>query len=225
MKQYVVIGCGKFGSSLARALYELDNEVLAVDINGEKIDEIMDYVTHGVEADVTDERVLEELGISNADVVIVAIGSNFQASVMATLVSKELGVKKILAKASDENHGKVLKRLGADRIIYPEEDMAKRVAHNLASSNILDFINISSEYSLVEVKHMRAWTGKTLEDINIHKKYGVTVLAIKSGKDLKISPKSSELINDGDILVIVGRADDVKKIEEIVGEEDEIYRK
>ena len=147
MKQYVVIGCGRFGSSVAKTLYELGNDVLAIDRNEEIVQEIYEYVTHAVQADVMDENVLKELGIRNFDVVIVSIGSDLEASILATLIAKELGVKVVIAKAQSELHGKVLSKIGADKVIFPERDMGVRVGHNLVSSNILDFIELSPDFS------------------------------------------------------------------------------
>ncbi len=143
MKSFAVIGLGRFGTAVAKVLAELGNEVLAVDKDPEVIKEVSSLVTYAVEADVMDETVLRDLGISNMDAVVISIGSDLQASIMATLISKELGVKRVVAKAQTELHGKVLKKIGADRIIFPERDMGSRVAHNLTSRNILDYQKIS----------------------------------------------------------------------------------
>ncbi len=133
MKSFAVIGCGRFGTSIAKTLFEIGNEVLAVDKNPELVKDVSEHVTYAVEADVMDESVLKELGLSNFDVVIVGIGSNLEASIMATLIAKELGVKKVVAKAQSEFHGKLLAKIGADKVVFPERDMGTRVAHNLTS--------------------------------------------------------------------------------------------
>lgn len=218
MKSFAVIGLGRFGTAVAKVLAELGNEVLAVDKDPEVIKEVSSLVTYAVEADVMDETVLMDLGISNMDAVVISIGSDLQASIMATLISKELGVKRVVAKAQTELHGKVLKKIGADRIIFPERDMGSRVAHNLTSRNILDYIEVSPEFSILEVEALKSWAGKDLKELRLRNKYGVNVIAIKRGSHVNISPSSDDEIKDGDIVIIIGSAEDVKKIEMRVGE-------
>lgn len=218
MKQFAVIGCGRFGSSVAETLYKLGHEVLAIDLDEEKVQEISDRVTCAVQADVSDEKVLIELGIRNFDVVIISIGSNYQASIMATLIAKELGVKKVIAKANDELHGKVLSKIGADRIIFPERDMGIRVAHNLVSSNILDFIELSPDYGVLEIAALDEWADKTLKELRLPSRYGISVMAIKRGKDINISPYADDVILKGDILVVLGNTDNIESLEQSVGE-------
>lgn len=218
MKQFVVIGCGRFGSSVAKTLYDLGHEVLAIDLDEEKVQEISDSVTCAVQADVTDEKVLAELGIRNFDVVIVSIGSNYQASIMATLIAKDLGVKKVIVKAHDELHGKVLSKIGADRIIFPERDMGVRVAHNLVSSNILDFIELSPDYSILEIAALEKWSNRTLKELRLPTKYGINVMAIKRGDDINVSPYADDIILEGDVLVVIGSTKDIEKLEQSVGE-------
>lgn len=218
MKQFVVIGCGRFGSSVAETLYKLGHEVLAIDLDEEKVQEISGRVTCAVQADVSDEKVLIELGIRNFDVVIVSIGSNYQASIMATLMAKELGVNRVIAKADDALHGKVLSKIGADKVIYPERDMGIRVAHNLVSSNILDFIELSPDYSILEVTALEQWANKTLKELKLPSKYGINVMAIKREKDINVSPYADDIILKNDILVVIGNTLDIKKIEQSVGD-------
>lgn len=218
MKSFAVIGCGRFGSSVARTLYGLGNEVLAVDISEEVIHEISEDVTHAVQADVMDESVLKELGLRNFDVVIVSIGSDIEASIMATLVSKEMGVKRVLAKAQSELHGKVLQKIGADKVIFPERDMGARVAHNLTSKNIIDYIELSPDFSILEISALEAWHEKSLADLRLRNKYGVNVIAIKQGDKINMSPSADSIILKDDIVVIIGSKIDIKKIEQKVGE-------
>lgn len=218
MKSFAVIGLGRFGQAVTKVLSELGNEVLAIDKNPEVIREAATYATYAVEADVMDETVLRDLGLSNMDAVVVSIGSDLQASIMATLLSKELGVSRVIAKAQTELHAKVLKKIGADRIIFPERDMGSRVAHNLTSRNILDYIELSPEFSILEVEALKSWSGKNLKDLRLRNKYGVNVIAIKRGHKINISPISEDVIMDGDIVIIIGSASDVKKIEMRVGE-------
>lgn len=219
MKQYVVIGCGRFGSSVAKTLYGLGNEVLAIDKDEEKVQEISDSVTHAVQADVMDESVLRELGIKNFDIVVVSIGSDLEASIMATLIAKELGVKTVIAKAQSDLHGKVLSKIGADKVVFPERDMGVRVAHNLVSTNILDFIELSPDYSIVEITAIPEWENKTLKELRLPTKYGINVMAIKREKFINVSPYADDMILKGDVLVVIGSTEDLKKIEHLAAGE------
>lgn len=219
MKQFVVIGCGRFGSSVARTLYEMGNEVLAIDKDEEKVQEISDSVTHAVQADVMDEGVLRELGIQNFDIVVVSIGSDLEASIMATLIAKELGIKTVIAKAQSDLHGKVLSKIGADKVVFPERDMGVRVAHNLASTNILDFIELSPDYSIVEITAIPEWENNTLKELRLPTKYGINVMAIKREKFINVSPYADDMILKGDVLVVIGSTEDLKRIEHIASGE------
>lgn len=214
MRQYVIIGCGRFGSSVAKTLYKMGHDVLAIDSNEEIVQYISEEVTHAIQADATDERVLKSLGIRNFDVAIITIGSNIQSSIMATLMVKELGVKYVVAKAHNEIHAKLLLKIGADRVVFPERDMGMRVAHNLVSSNILDYIELSPEYSIMEITPPNEWIGNTLLDLNIRSKYGINVVAIKSDDEISVSPIAMDRINEGDILVVIGHNKDIEKLEE-----------
>lgn len=218
MKSFVVIGCGRFGGAIARTLYSLGNEVLAIDISEDIIKEISDEVTHAVQADVMDETVLRDLGLRNFDVAVVAIGSDIEASIMATLVVKELGIKKVIAKALSDIHGKVLTKIGADKVIFPERDMGVRVAHNLASTNILDFIELSPDYSILEITALKEWEDKSLAQLRLSTKYGINVMAIKRGNTISVSPNGEVVIEKGDILVVIGSTNDIKRIEQKAGE-------
>ncbi|WP_353092510.1 TrkA family potassium uptake protein [Tissierella praeacuta] len=218
MKSFVVIGCGRFGAAVARTLYSLGNEVLAIDISEEVIKELSDEVTHAVQADVMDEMVLMDLGLRNFDVAVVAIGSDIEASIMATLVVKELGIKKVIAKAQSELHGKVLNKIGADKIIFPERDMGVRVAHNLASTNILDFIELSPDYSILEIAALKEWEERSLAQLKLPTKYGINIMAIKRGNGISVSPNGEVTIEQGDVLVIIGSTKDIKRVEQKAGE-------
>ena len=218
MKSFAVIGCGRFGSAVARTLYELGNEVLAIDGDEEMVEAISQDVTHAVQADVMDEGVLHELGLSNVDVAIVSIGSDMQASIMATLIVKELGVPKVIAKAQSELHGKVLKKIGADKVIFPERDMGVRVAQNLASQRIIDYIELSPDYSILEITAIPAWYGKTLETLKLRNKFGINVMAIKRYDSIIVSPEPEEKVNIGDVLVVLGNTNDISRLESKAGE-------
>lgn len=215
-KQFVVIGLGRFGSSVAETLYELGNDVLVIDKDEDIIQEISDNVTHAVQMDATDESALRTLGLRNFDVAIVTIGANIQASVMATLLVKELGVKYIIAKANNKIHSKVLYKIGADRVILPEQDMGVRVAHNLVSSSILDYIELSPDYSIMEIQALEEWNGKSLREIKLRSQYGINVMAIKKGDDINISPYADDIVNANDIIVAIGSAKDLSKLEGMI---------
>lgn len=215
-KQFLIIGLGRFGSSIAKTIYELGHDVLAIDKDEEKVQEISDYVTHAVQMDSTDESILKTLGVTNFDVAVVTIGSNLQDSVMATLILKELGVKYIIAKANNELHAKVLTKIGADKVVLPERDMGTRVAHNLVSSNILDYIELSEEYSILEIEAIKEWFNKSLKEIEIRKKHGINVVAIKKGEKVNISPSAEDIIKENDVLVALGSAKDLNKFESMI---------
>lgn len=212
-KQFVVIGLGRFGSSVAKTLYALGHDVLAIDMNEDFVQDISDDVTHAVQMDATDEAALKTLGIRNFDVAVITIGANIQASVMATLLVKEQGVKYIIAKGNSDIHAKVLYKIGADRVILPEKDMGIRVAHNLVSSNILDYIELSPDYSIIEIDSPIDWHGKTLSDLSLRTRFGINVVAIKTGHDVNVSPYPDDKIEHGDVVVAIGSADDLRILE------------
>ncbi len=213
-KQFAVIGMGRFGSSVARTLYEMDYEVMGIDEDEERINENIQSVTHAIAADCTDEMALKEIGIRNFDVVVVAIGADIQASILTTLILKELGVKKIVVKAQNERHGQVLYKVGADRVVFPERDMGVRVAHNLISANVLDFIELAEDYSVAEVVVTSNMVGKSIRQLDVRARFGVNIIAIKSGDKFNISPRPDEMIERHDVLVVIGHNLDLKKFEE-----------
>lgn len=197
MKSYIVFGCGKFGSSAAKTLSELGNEVMVVDINLDSIEEIADYVTTAIQCDVMDENATSEMGLKNFDAAVVAIGTNFEAAIMSTVLAKEAGIEYIVAKATSNRQALILKKLGADKIIFPERDMGVRVAHNLSASNLMDFIQLSPDYSIAEFLCPVTWVGKNLKQLNVRSKYKVTVLAIERGNDdIKIDPYPDSLLQE-----------------------------
>lgn len=212
-KQFAVIGMGRFGSSVAKTLYTMGFEVLAIDSSEQRIQEVISLVTHGVQADSTDEDALRALGVRNFDVVVVAIGQDIQSSILTTLILKDMGVPTLIVKAQNELHGKVLEKIGADRVIFPERDMGNRVAHHLISPNILDMIELSDDYSIVEIKASQGMIGRNLRQLDIRAQYGCNVMAIKTKDGMNIAPHAEDLIQDGDILVIVGKNDDLHHFE------------
>lgn len=212
-KQFAVIGMGRFGTSVAQSLARLGYEVLAIDANDARIQDVVNKVTHAVAADSTDEEALRALGIRNFDVVVVAIGQDIQASILTTLILKELGVPCIIVKAQNELHGKVLSKIGADKVIFPERDMGLRVAHNLISPNLIDFIELSEDYSIAELQAMPVMVGKNLKQLDIRARFRCNVMAIKTGDKMNIAPNAEDSIREGDVLVIVGRNDDLARLE------------
>lgn len=218
MKTFAVIGLGRFGTSLAITLCRMGHEVLAIDEDEKKVEEIIEFVTHAVQADAKDEQALKELDIKNFDAVIVSVGKNIQASIWVTVMLKEMGVKKVIAKAQTELHGKVLSRVGADKVVFPERDMGERVARALVSDNIMEQITLSPEHSIIEMIAPPKFIGKTLQDIALGREFGVTVLAIRRGKEILISPNAKTEIIEGDLLVIIGRNEQLEKMEKLMNE-------
>lgn len=212
MKQnYAVIGLGRFGGSICRTLIEAGQEVLAIDTNEDRVNEYMNIATHAVVGNAQDEMVLKSLGIRNFDHVIVAIGEDIQASILVTLMVKEMGVPNILAKAQNEYHARVLEKVGADRVVHPERDMGIRIGHNLVSKNILDFIELSDEFSLAEIRVTNPkFFNQTLLTLNIRQKYGLTVVAIRrADTKVVVSPAANEVVLENDNLLVIGDAEDV----------------
>lgn len=215
MKQFAVIGLGRFGVSVAESLYKQGYDVMAVDSDEERVQKFSDEVTHVVQADCTDENALKALGIRNFDVVVVAIGEDIQANVMTTLLLKEMGVPYVVAKAKNALHGRMLEKIGADRVVYPERDMGVRIAHNIISRNVMDYIELSPELGVVEVNAPQELIGKSLQQANLRSRFGVNVVAIKRDEEIDVSPKAEDVITAGDILVVIGKTEGVLKLEEM----------
>ncbi|MGH2453739.1 MAG: potassium channel family protein [bacterium] len=213
MGEFAVIGLGRFGSSVARTLYELGHNVLAIDKDEEVLREVVDHVTHAVQVDSTDPEALRAVGITNLDAVVVAIGAEIQESILTTLLLKDLGVKKVVAKAVDDQQGKVLQKVGADLVIFPERDMGERVAHSLASPNVLEYIELSPEYTIEEVNVPARLGGQTLGDLDLRGKFGVNVLLIRRDSQLLISPGTDVRLQTGDVLVVVGENRQLNRLE------------
>ena len=211
-KQYLVIGCGRFGSSVAKKMCQLGNEVMVIDKDEDSINNIAELVTHTAIVDVTEERDLKSIGLGNFDVVIVAISLDIRASIMATVMAKEMGVPKVVCKAKDELQAKVLYKIGADKVVFPERDMGIRLAYNLASENILDQINLDPEYSIMEIVTPQNWVGKTIIELNLRAKYDITVLAVKTQSGLKVMPSPNYKMQEKNILIIIGNTDKISDI-------------
>lgn len=212
VKQFVVFGLGRFGASIATTLAEAGYEVMVVDKSEEKIQEISPFVTHAVQADAVDMETLKSLGIRNFDVGIVAIGKDIQSSIMITLLLKELGIAYVIAKASTEVHQRVLQKLGADRIILPEHEMGKRIAASLIAGNIIDYIQLSPDHSIMEISILSEWTNSTIRDLNVRGKYGINIIAVEHKGSINVSPEPEYVLRPEDVLVVVG---DNKALQEL----------
>ncbi|MCM3635597.1 potassium channel family protein [Paenibacillus camelliae] len=212
-KQFLVVGLGRFGSSMTRTLVDNGHEVLAVDKDAELVQDIAPYATHAVQADCTDEVVLKQLGVSNFTHAIVAIGDDLQASILTTLMLKEMNIPIVITKARDEMHGNVLRKIGADKIIYPERDMAVRLANQLSSNSIIDYIELSDEYNIVEMLAPAAMIGLSLQKLNIRARFGCTILAIKTEQRMNIAPSADDKIEAGNILLVIGSQEQVLQLE------------
>ncbi|MFP3511555.1 TrkA family potassium uptake protein [Peribacillus sp. SIMBA_075] len=208
-RQYAVIGLGRFGTSVAHRLYSAGQEVLGIDISGERVENAELSVTHAVIADTTEEETLKSIGIRNFDCVIVAIGIDMQSSILTTLLLKELGVKKVIAKALNKNHGQVLTKVGADWVIYPERDMGERVANQLLSPNMLNYIELSKEYNIEEIIVPMSMKGKSLRELDLRAKYNISVIAIVSNGEIIIAPSPDQDIQEKDMLLVVGNKEDL----------------
>jgi len=219
MRQFAVFGLGIFGSSIAVALYEQGFTVLGVDIQEEPVKELAGKITEVVQADTTDEKVLEALGIKNFDVAIVSIGNDIQSSVLTTLAVKELGVPLVIARAINAMHGRILAKIGADRVIFPEQDMALKVAKTLSFPNAIRTEELFPGHNIVEIQLPSSLHGSTLNKSKLRNRYGITVLALRRGGKYIVSPSADETLLDGDVIYILGSEDQLKKFfkEEVGG--------
>ncbi|SFE18874.1 trk system potassium uptake protein TrkA [Bacillus sp. OV194] len=212
-KQFAVIGLGRFGGSICREFAKMGYEVMAVDRDIERVNEYASIATQAVQANSTDEKALSALGIRNFNHVIVSIGEDIQSSILTTLLLKEAGVNKVWVKAQNDYHHKVLEKVGADRIIHPERDMALRVAQLITSEKIIDFIELSNEHSIIEVGVTDKLAGKTLTELDVRAKYGCNIVAIKKNNDILVSPIANVVLKPGDVLVVIGQNKDLNRFE------------
>ena len=215
MKSYVVVGLGRFGSEAAKRLCELGGEVLAIDCRSELVQHISSFVTQAVVGDARDKGVLKALGVENFDCAIVAIGDSLGDSVLATMNLKELGVPYVVCKAYDDTHRQVLLKLGANKVVIPEQEQANRLARSLSSANVLDYIELSDAYGIMEVPAPTSWIGKSLKDLNVRAKLGVNIIAIKQGDNINVSPGADYEIMPGDIMEIIGDTDALTAVQKL----------
>lgn len=217
-KEFAVIGLGRFGSSIIKELRELNVNVLAIDKDEAIINDYKDMVTEAVIGNTMDENVLKSVGITNFDHVIVAIGENIQASILTTLILKDLGVEKVTVKAQNDYHGRVLEKIGADAVIHPERDIGRLLAHRLVSTHTLDILEISDDHSIVEFKAIDDFNDKTLEQLDFRNEFGVSVLAIKRHEHIIVSPDANTKILEDDILILIASDQDLSKFEIVMGD-------
>jgi len=212
--QFAVIGLGRFGSSLAMTLMREGYEVLGIDKDEEIINHMAGNLTHAIVADTTDEDAMRAIGIRNVDCAVVAIGDDTQSSIMTALLLKDLGVKLVVAKALSQIHGKVLERIGVDRVIFPERDMGERVAHQLISPNLLDFIEISKDYSICELKVFPKIAGRTLKELDLRAQYGFSVVAVhKKTGGVVVAPPAEHVLEEKDVMVVIGKLEQIEHFE------------
>lgn len=204
MKSCVVVGLGRFGSEVARRLYGYGCEVLAIDNCSENVQQIADQVTHAVVGNAQDKDVLRALSAQDFECAIVAIGDSLADSVLATMNLKELGIPRVICKAHDETHRQVLLKLGADQVVIPEKENAARLAKSLSSRNVLDYIELSAEYGIIEVNAPSVWQNKSLKELNVRAKLGVNILAVRREGKINVSPSADFTIADGDVMLVLG---------------------
>ncbi|MCD6137202.1 MAG: TrkA family potassium uptake protein [Deltaproteobacteria bacterium] len=216
MKRFAVIGLGNFGFYVAKTLFEDGHDVIAIDKNRERVQEIEPFCSEAVVLDVTDKKRLKALGLEDVDAAVISTGAATSSSILLTLHLHEFGVKKILAKAIDEDHGKILEKVGASEIIYPEKAMAIRVARSLSTPNIMDFILLSEDYNLLQISPPQTFVGKSLKELDLRAKYNVHVIAIKEvvPENFILVPPADFVIKDSDVLIMLGKAKDIKRIKD-----------
>lgn len=214
MRQIAVLGLSRFGSSVARSLTSMGVEVLGVDNDPEKVADLVHDITHVVQADILDNDALDSLGLRNFDAVVLSI-KDVEISCLATIALKDHGAAYVVAQAGAEPHAKILQRIGADKVIMPEKDMGIRLARSLAGENIIDYMELSARHSLMEIEALEEWVGRTIKENNIRNRYGINVVAIRSGKALRVSPTGDELVHDGDLMVVIGDNDDLEKLQKM----------
>lgn len=216
-KQYIVIGLGRFGRSVAKQLEANGCMVLAVDKEEKNINLVAEDVTRAMCLDITDEEAVKELGMSNFDGAVVSIGHSLDAAIFAIMWAKEQGVPQVIAKANDDMQGKVLKKVGADEIVYPEREMGHHLAKNLAFGRLLDSVELTADYSIAELSILKEWVGKNLKELKLREKYHVNVIAVKRDRDMEITPSADKALLEGDMLVLLGKNEILTKLALLAG--------
>ena len=217
MKSFLVIGLGRFGAAVARELSALGQEVLALDVDEENVQHIADEVTQAIQGDAQDEAVLRSVGARNFDCCVVAVGADMEASILITMMLKEMGAKKIIAKAMTPIHARVLERVGADRVVLPEIDMGQRLAQRLVRTNVVDYIGVSDEFSIVEIHPPKSWVGHSLGQLGVRARHKINVLAIRhgAGGQVDVNPQPDQVIGADDLLIVIGTNKQVDSVVEL----------
>jgi len=219
-RSFAVIGLGRFGSAMATTLAELGHEVIGIDSDEEKVARLSDVVSQAVQLDATDEKAIKAAGIQDVDVAVISIGENIESSLLVAMLVKDLGIPTIVAKAITPLHGRILERLGVSRVIFPERDMGVRVAHSLVVPNVLDYIELSRDFSIVEMPAPPEFVGRTLKELALRPKYGLTLIAIKrakaEGETTNVAPAAEERIEEGDVLSLLGPNERVSQLDALL---------
>nr|WP_297575105.1 TrkA family potassium uptake protein [uncultured Peptostreptococcus sp.] len=224
MKQFIVVGGGRFGESAAKALTESGQEVMVVDMDEDVIQQISGEVESTAILDVTDEQAMNSIGLNNFDVAIIAIGGELRASIMATLIAKEAGIPLVISRAKDSLQANVLKKIGADRVVFPESDMGVKIAKALTFDNVVDFMQLDDTHSVFEVTVPKPWVGSNLIDLMVRKKYNINVVGVKRGETFQVPPNPSQNFEDGDIIVIAGQTKVIEEIALLVSSDSYVKR-
>ena len=214
-KSVIVLGLGRFGSAVAKKSFDLGCYVTAVDKDYEKVEKVSTYVTNSIQADITDEDALKQIGVKDYDVAIIATGSDLEASIEATLICKDNNLEKIIAKAANQAHARILKKIGADQIVYPELDTGDRLARSIAGSNVLEMIQFSDDFSLIQIKAHKKWLGKSLIDLDFRNKYKMNVVAIERDGLMHMPDETNWVLEEDDELLLMGYNEDAKAIEDV----------
>ncbi len=214
MGKFVVLGLGNFGFYLAKSLSEVGKEVIAVDRNKERVQKAQEFCSYALVGDATDKSMLDSIGVEKDDTVMVSLGDNISASVLVTLYLRDLDVQNVQVKIISEDHGRALEKIGATEVIFPERDLAKKVAQTLSSPNVIDYLPLTGEYDIVEIAPPKDFIGKTLAELRLRNKYDISILAVRNvvPESITMNPGGSFTVKDSDILIVLGKPDDIKKI-------------
>lgn len=211
-RQVIVIGLGRFGSAVTKSLCQLGHQVLAVDRDESKLNSVSDIATHVAQADGVDRMAMEDLGVRNFDIAIVAMSSNAEASILTTLTLKEMGVPYVIARASSDAHAKILDKIGADKVVFSEQETAVTLAHTLAVRNAQDYLSLGADFGVAKLAPPPAFVGRTLDSIGLVEKYGIRLIALCRTDNILLSPRLDEVVRSGDLLVVAGRDDALEKL-------------
>lgn len=212
-EQYGVIGLGRFGSSVARSLVALGQEVIAVDTSEEKVREVDAENIYAIQANATSKASLHEAGLQNVQTVVIAIGENIEASILSTMICKELGIQRIITKADNPIHADVLRHIGVDRVVFPEEEIGARLAQSMVSGVLVDYIDMAPDVSIMELNVPEKFVGKSLEQLALRKKFGISVLVIKRGEEVVVSPYGGDVLKADDLLIVLGARDVIERLQ------------